>query len=101
MLEEADSDVLILLDCCCAGIGNNDEGRGVTELIAAGTFDSAVAGMSPMPFTVNLTLELRLLSRKSSFSIGELYNRLFTRVLHHIPERGGQRYLAPVHLVLT
>ena len=41
MLQEAHSDVLILLDCCAAASSVAEAGSGVTELIAACGFKTA------------------------------------------------------------
>ena len=72
-LEQAESDVLILLDCCSAGIGNIGEGNGVTEVICACAYDVEANGIGHYSFTKALTIERRLLSWKESFSVSELY----------------------------
>ena len=40
MLEDADCDVLILLDCCVAASSTAETGNGVTELVAACGFET-------------------------------------------------------------
>ncbi|KAH8762783.1 hypothetical protein BGZ57DRAFT_828993, partial [Hyaloscypha finlandica] len=101
LLEQAESDVLILLDCCAAGTANAGGGSGVTELIAACAFNATANGVGPHSFTNALVIELTELSRKPSFSIGELYSNIFIRTQCRIPEHGRERHPAPIHLVLT
>src|SRR3954470_24394412 len=64
VLEESQSDVLILLDCCNAGTANTNEGEGVTELISACAFNSRTNGVGPYSFTNALVIELQDLSRR-------------------------------------
>jgi len=101
LLEQAESDILILLDCCAAGTANAGGGNGVTELIAACAFNATANGVGPHSFTNALVIELTELSRKPSYSIGELYSNIFIRTQCRIPEHGRERHPAPVHLVLT
>jgi len=75
-LEQAQSDVLILLDCCHAGTANN-EGNGVTELIAASAHSATGNDAGSYHFTQELEVELRELSKLPSFSIGNLYHNIF------------------------
>ena len=69
LLEQAESDVLILLDCCAAGTANAGGGSGVTELIAACAFNATANGVGPHSFTNALVIELTELSRKPSFPL--------------------------------
>lgn len=100
---EAESDVLLLLDCCNAGIASTDEGQGVTELISACAYNSKANGVGYYSFTNALVLELKALALKPSFSIGDLYSRIYCRSQSRIAddEFGTERHPAPVHLVLT
>ena len=41
VLEEAESDILILLDCCASGIASTNSGSQVNELIAACAYNSS------------------------------------------------------------
>lgn len=100
-LEEAQSDVLILLDCCASGVASSNEGNGVTELISACAYNSIANGVGPYSFTHSLVIELRELSRRKTFSVGELYSNIFCRIQCRLPEDGRERHPAPVHLVLT
>ena len=92
---------MILLDCCAAGTANAGGGSGVTELIAACAFNATANGVGQHSFTNALVIELTELSRKPSFSIGELYSNIFIRTQCRIPEHGRERHPAPIHLVLT
>jgi hypothetical protein len=101
-LEQADSDVLILLDSCSSGIGDGGEGHGVTELMAACAFDAIANGVGHYSFTKALTTELRLLSKKRSFPVVELYQKVYCRAQHHMPQGiKNERYPAPILLQLT
>ncbi|KAH9207971.1 hypothetical protein DL95DRAFT_232590, partial [Leptodontidium sp. 2 PMI_412] len=101
-LEQAESDVLILLDCCSSGIGNAAEGNGVTELMSACAFDVTANGVGHYSFTKALTTELRLLSQKRSFPVVELYTHIYCRAQHHMAQGlENERYPAPIHLLLT
>lgn len=101
-LEQAESDVLILLDSCESGVGNAGVGNGVTELMAACAFDVQANGVGHYSFTNTLTIELRLLSKKVSFPVVDLYTQVYCRAQHHMA-RGinNERYPAPIHLHLT
>jgi hypothetical protein len=101
VLEEAQSDVLILLDCCAGGAVNTLEGNGVTELIAACGYNAIANGVGQYSFTNALILELLELSNKPSFSVSYLYNNIFTRIQGRMPEDGRERHPPPIHLVLT
>lgn len=118
-LEESQSDVLIVLDCCASGMSNTDEGKhilihlihcsialtisagnGVTELLAACAFNSIANGVGPFSFTHALISQLRKLVYVPVFSIGYLYNLLFTEIQSWRLEN-SQHKKAPIHLVLT
>jgi hypothetical protein len=99
-LEEAQSDVLLLLDCCAAGTANTNEGNGVTELLAACAFNGIANGVGPYSFTHALINQLRLLSSTSCFSTAILFNRLYTEIEGwRLIGKDFQR--PPVHLVLS
>jgi len=99
-LEQAQSDVFALLDCCHAGTAYNDEGNGTTELIAACAYDSATNGVPSYSFTKELEAELHELSTLPSFSIGNLYDNIFSRVRGQMMEEGLE-HQSPVYLPLT
>jgi hypothetical protein len=99
-LEEAESDVLLLFDCCASGTANTDVGRGVTELIAACGFNASANPVGPDSFTRALITELHLLSRTPSFTVGSLYNKVLCRVQNWMPS-GKEMQRPPLHVVLT
>ncbi|KAF7876514.1 hypothetical protein EAF04_001604 [Stromatinia cepivora] len=99
-LEEAQSDVLLLLDCCSSGTANTGDGYGTTELIAACGFNDVANGVGPHSFTHALTTELRLLSSHPKFTAAVLYNRVLCRIQNWMPA-GRELQKAPLHIVLT
>lgn len=99
-MEQAQSDVLVLLDCCHAGTANSNEGNGVTELIAACSYGEKTNTRGSYSFTGALEQELRELSKLPSFSIGNLYHNIFCRIQSRFINQ-GQENPAPVYLPLT
>ncbi|KAF7928944.1 uncharacterized protein EAE97_009786 [Botrytis byssoidea] len=99
-LEEAQSDVLLLLDCCSSGTANTGEGCGTAELIAACGFNDVANGVGRHSFTYALITELRLLSAYPKFTAAVLYNRILCRLTNWMPE-GRELQKAPLHVVLT
>ncbi|KAH7395495.1 hypothetical protein BKA64DRAFT_60605 [Cadophora sp. MPI-SDFR-AT-0126] len=101
-LQEAESDVLLLLDCCASGTatGNTDEGHGVTELIAACGFNAVANPVGPDSFTRALITELKLLSRIGPFTVGRLFSRIICRGQNWMPS-GREIQKVPLHVVLT
>ncbi|KAK0106231.1 hypothetical protein ONS96_003873 [Cadophora gregata f. sp. sojae] len=103
-LEEAESDVLLLLDCCASGTApgslDGGHGHGVTELIAACGFNANANPVGPDSFTRALITELSLLSRTPSFTIATLYSRILCRFQNWMPS-GREVQKAPLHVVLT
>ncbi|TGO12049.1 hypothetical protein BTUL_0095g00070 [Botrytis tulipae] len=71
-LEEAQSDVLLLLDCCSSGTANTREGYGTTELIATCGFNDVANGVGRHSFTYALITELRPLSAYPKFTAAVL-----------------------------
>jgi hypothetical protein len=103
VLEEAQSDVLLLLDCCKAGTANTNEGNGITELISACGYSSIANGVGPYSFTHALVIELEALARRAEFSTGELYTNIYCRTQIRLPDDGAgtERHPPPIHLVLN
>lgn len=103
MLEESESDVLLLLDCCHAGTANTNDGNGITELISACPYNSNANGVGPYSFTHALAIELEVLSSRAEFSTGELYANIYCRTQIRMPEDGAgtERHPPPIHLVLN
>ena len=78
------------------------DGNGVTEMISACAFDVVANGVGHYSFTHALTTELRLLSRRVSFPVSELYIHIYCRAQHHLPQGiANERFPAPIHLQLT
>jgi hypothetical protein len=78
------------------------EGNEVTELISACAFDIIANGVGHYSFTKALTTELRLLGKKGSFPVGELYANIYCRIQYHLTQGvASERYPAPIHLQLT
>ncbi|KAH8587443.1 hypothetical protein B0O99DRAFT_494001, partial [Bisporella sp. PMI_857] len=99
-LEEAESDVLLLLDCCASGTANTDTGNGVTELIAACGFNTVANPVGKFSFTHALITELELLKDVPSFTVGSLYNKILCRIQNWMPA-GREMQRPPLHVVLT
>lgn len=100
-LQQAQSDVLILLDCCSSGVADGGEGNGVTELLAACPFGIEANGVGHYSFTNALTIELKLLSQKSVFSVGDLYANMYRRNQSYMTQGiANERYPPPIHLRL-
>lgn len=99
-LEEAESDILLLYDCCASGTANTDIGRGVTELIAACGFNTSANPVEPDSFTRALITELGLMSHMPAFTVGMLYNKLLCRTQNWMP-LGREMQKPPLHVVLT
>jgi hypothetical protein len=98
----ANSDALILLDCCSSGVSHDSEGNGITELICACPYDTEANGVGHYSFTQALTKELQFLSKKPCFSAGDLYNSIYRRLQSYLPQGvDNERYPPPVHFVLT
>lgn len=98
-LEDAEGDVLLLLDCCAAGTAATDNGHGVTELLGACAFNNTANGVGEFSFTDALCKELWAFRKIPSFTIGRLYNNLLRRIQLSPSHLTIQK--APVHVVLT
>ena len=98
----AQSDILILLDCCWSGVANDTEGNGITELICACPFNGRANGVGHYSFTQALITELRFLSRAPRFSVGKLYTAIYTRMQSFLSQGiENESYPPPVHFVLS
>jgi len=79
----------------------------VNEVISACAYNANANGVGPYSFTSALVIELRPLSKKKLFSVGELYRNIFIRTQIRMPEeipeqgRETERHPAPIHIVLT
>ncbi|CZR61772.1 uncharacterized protein PAC_11669 [Phialocephala subalpina] len=101
LLEEARSDVLILLDACGSGNSNTSAGDGLTEVITAGGwYGGALPEVGPFSFTSTLTTELRLLSSREYFSIDQLYQHMLARIQSQLSsDNEKRRHPTPYHTI--
>ena len=79
MLEQAKSDILILLDCCAAASSTASSSSGITEVIAACSFETWAPGVGQHSFTRSLIDELKYLSKGVPFSPALLLNKVLSR----------------------
>ncbi|KAL8723582.1 MAG: hypothetical protein Q9225_000124 [Loekoesia sp. 1 TL-2023] len=106
-LEEADSDVLILLDCCAAASSAGGSGNGITEVIAACGFEDYAPGVGEHSFTRSLIEELRYYGqRPGPISTAFLHNKVLARAKKSWNPRyvtGGtqERRKTPIHIHLA
>lgn len=90
-LEEAASDVLILLDCCHAGACSGEANTGVKEVIAACGFDTWAPGVGDHSFTKSLIEELKSHSAGLAFSAAYLHSKILDRLKHWSPRYNAER----------
>ena len=110
MLEQATSDVLILLDCCAAATASAELGSGVTEVIAACGFETSAPGVCEHSFTRSLIEELRYCCKRKPLSAAMLHMKVLSRMKYWKPKtvetRSGElafheRRRTPVYTTLT
>ena len=91
LFEMADSDVLLLLDCCAAASAApaDAESPSVTEIIAACGFET----FAPLPgrhsFTDTLIVVLEEWKWRTSFTAAMLHCEILRRLRHERPEKRG------------
>jgi WD40 repeat protein len=73
----------------------------VTELIAACGYNNSALGVGPYSFSSALIMELQKLSKRPSFSVGELYSNIYLNIQHRNLMDGTERHPPPIHLPLT
>ncbi|KAL9004727.1 MAG: hypothetical protein Q9188_002454 [Gyalolechia gomerana] len=106
-LEEADSDVLILLDCCAAASSAGGSGNGITELIAACGFEDFAPGVGEHSFTRSLIEELRYYGqRPGPISTAFLHNKVLARAKkswnpRYVSNGTQERRKTPIHIHLA
>ncbi|KAI4101664.1 MAG: hypothetical protein LQ345_007406, partial [Seirophora villosa] len=105
MLEEADSDVLILLDCCAAGSSAGGSGKGITQLIAACGFESVAPGVEHS-FTRALIEELKYYELRGPVSTAFLHDKILARAKfswnpRYASDGTHERRRTPIHLDLS
>jgi hypothetical protein len=102
----ANSDVLILLDCCAAASSAAGSGAGVMEAIAACGWETRAPPPGQYSFTHTLTEVLEDWVNKPSFSAAMLHTEVLFVLKQMRPERGrdGRRLefcSTPIHWVYT
>ncbi|KAL8835228.1 MAG: hypothetical protein Q9170_003390 [Blastenia crenularia] len=106
-LEEADSDVLILLDCCAAASSAGGSGKGITELIAACGFETFAPGVGEHSFTRSLIEELRYYGQRlGPISTAFLHNKVLARTKkswnpRYASDALEERRKTPIHIHLA
>ena len=107
-LEEAASDVLILLDCCAAASSAAGPENSITEVIAACGFETTAPGVGNNSFTRSLIDELEYLSNRPAFSAAELHNKILSRIKSLKPKavdpKTGmpiEKRKTPIHITLS
>ena len=104
MLEQAESDVLILLDCCAGASSAAEAGNGVTEVIAACGFETWAPGVSEHSFTRSLIDELQYWCGNPSNSVAMLHMRVLATMKHWKPRTSrtsiDERRKTPIHTLL-
>ena len=105
MLEQAESDVLILLDCCAGASSSAEAGNGVTEVIAACGFETWAPGVSEHSFTRSLIDELQFWCGQLSNPVAMLHMRVLASMKHWKPRSSrtsnDERRKTPIHSLLT
>jgi len=83
-MEEADSDVLLLYDCCHSAAitttGFYQGNKGAKEVIAACGYETIAPEVDKHSFTNALIETLALASKGTPFSVGELHSRVLSRL---------------------
>ena len=104
-LEQAASDVLILLDCCAAASSASDAGKGVTELLAACGLETWAPGVGERSFTRSLIDELKDWIESPSLSTVKLHSKVPARIKYWKPRdsRTGncEQRKTPIYICLA
>jgi hypothetical protein len=108
ILEEAESDLLLLLDCCAAASGAPEISRriGVTETIAACGFESIAPQPGRFSFTNTLIQVLEDWKHTPAFTAAFLHCEILKRLRREQPEpyrkiKKFEHRRTPVHVVST
>ena len=105
MLEQAECDVLILLDCCCGASSTSETGNGVTEVIAACGFETWAPGVGEHSFTYCLFKELFHWRKDPLCSVAMLHSRVLSSMKQPKPRTFGSRSdeqrKTPIYSILT
>ena len=105
LLENAESDALILLDCCAAASSISASGSGVTEVIAACGFETWAPGVGEHSFTRSLIDELRYWSHGPTLSVAMLHNKVLSKIKYWKPRFGmtgeHEHRKTPIYIVIS
>lgn len=106
MLEQANSDVLILLDCCAAASSVAGSGSGITEVIAACGFEASAPDIGEHSFTRSLIEEMCFMALNAPFSVALLHNKVLSRIKcwnprYNAPNDLQEKRKTPVYILLT
>jgi hypothetical protein len=88
-LEQADSDVILILDCCFSAttpITGFQQNWKVMESVTACGYETTAAEADQHSFTKALTHVLAMASKGPPFTIGELHGRILSRLKCYAPE---------------
>jgi hypothetical protein len=95
MFEEADSDVLLLYDCCYSAAtpttGFFQRSIGVTEVIAACGHETIAPEVDQHSFSNSLVATLESLSQGPPFSVGKLHSGVMARLKCWTPDLARDR----------
>ena len=111
-LEQADSDVLVLLDCCAAASCTGGSGNGITEVIAACGFETWAPGVGEHSFTRSLISTLEdWEDRHPPLSGAVLHSEILSRIKYWNPKydnvtqhqrrAGAERRKTPIHITVS
>lgn len=105
-LEQAESDVLLLLDCCAAGSAiSTCRGSATKELLVACGFETRTPGVGNRSFTHNLVEELKVLKDRGPFTVAVLHAAITRRIIEQSSQRTTNRRepetKSPHHYILT
>ena len=108
LFEQADSDVLLILDCCAAASGAPTEGHrsSVTETIAACGFETWAPQPGRHSFTNTLIAVLDDWRDRPAFTAAMLHCEILSRLRHEKPEKYRKTSKfefrkSPIHIVST
>lgn len=108
LFENAESDVLLLLDCCSAASGAliNGETTNVMETIAACGFETWAALPGRHSFTNTLNAVLKSWQHSPAFTAAMLHCEILNRLRHEKPEeyRNTKHFefrKSPIHVIST
>ena len=104
-LEDAESDVLILLDCCAAARSISGSGSGVTEVLAACGPETWSPGVGEHAFTRNLIDELQYCGGDHNLSVASFHQKVLARIKSWKPTYSNngesERRRTPIHTIVS